>query len=91
MPVEGARIAVEAGLEDMHHHLVREGFTVTPIPAVGGDLPRNVDCVVIRGGDVNVMGQQGRTVSVPVIDASGMDPRQVADEVRRRLEVIGGS
>lgn len=89
--MEGARIAVEAGLEEMHQHLVREGFSVTPIPAVGGDLPRDVDCVVIRGGDVNVMGQQQRTVGVPVIDVRGMDPRQVADEVRRRLEVIGGS
>jgi len=89
--VEGARIAVEAGLENMHQQLVREGFDVTPISRVGGDLPRDVDCVVISGGDSNIMGQGRSTVSVPVIDARGMDPREVAEEVRRRLEVIGGS
>ncbi len=91
MIVHEGRIAVEQGLKAVSQRLSRSGFEITAIPAIGANIPGDVDAVVITGGDENMMGQHDMRVNVPVIDATGMDPDQVVAAVRQRLEVIGGS
>ncbi|MFO8060908.1 MAG: YkuS family protein [Bacillota bacterium] len=85
------RIAVEQGLKAVSQRLSHSGFEITAIPAIGANIPADVDAVVITGGDADMMGGHDVRFSVPVIDATGMDPDEVVHAVRQRLEVIGGS
>lgn len=91
MIVHEGRIAVEQGLKTVSQRLSQSGFEITAIPAAGAHIPADVDAVIITGGDENLMGQQDTRLTVPVIDARGLDPDEVVAELRRRLEIIGGS
>ncbi len=91
MIVHEGRIAVEQGLKAVAQRLSQSGFEITAIPSTGAHIPGDVDAVVITGGDQNMMGQQDTRLTVPVIDARGMDPDQVVADLRQRLEVTGGS
>lgn len=74
-------MALEPGLDPVKEELIRRGFE--PV-GLEGDL-RGVRAVVVRGTDEDVLGWQSPLTPAPVIRASGRSPREVADEVERRL------
>jgi len=75
------KVALEPGLDPVREELVRRGFETVNLE---GDL-RGVRAVVVRGTDEDVLGWQSPLTPAPVIRASGRSPREVADEVERRL------
>ncbi len=83
-PVVGMRrgkVALEPGLDPVREELLRRGFEIADLE---GDL-RGVRAVVVRGTDENTLGWQSPLTPAPVIRAAGRTPREVADEVERRL------
>ena len=72
------RIAVEPALSQVKSLLEEEGYEV-----MGMEQFQNADCVVINGGDANLMGMQDTLTKAPVIDANGMTAQQVLDRIKR--------
>ncbi len=72
------RIAVEPALSQVANLLKEKGYQV-----MGMDQFQNADCVVINGGDDNLMGMQDTLTNAPVIDANGMTAQQVLDHIKR--------
>lgn len=72
------RIAVEPALSQVRSLLKQEGYEVMEMQQF-----QNADCVVINGGDDNLMGMQDALTRSPVIDANGMTAQQVLDQIKR--------
>ena len=77
------RIAVEDGLRPVRECLRAAGFDVV---STAGGIPENVQAIVLNGLDDNFLGRQNVVRRVPIVNADGMTPEQVADEVHRRLQ-----
>lgn len=77
------RIAVEDGLASVGRYLEKNGYDVVQMNVDGP--AGNYDAYVISGGDVNVMGMQDVTTDVPVINARGMTPEEVYEQVEERV------
>lgn len=43
-----------------------------------------VDAVVLSGADQNIMGMQNIVTKAPVINASGLSPEEIWNEIQRR-------
>ncbi|MGE5654055.1 MAG: YkuS family protein [Bacillota bacterium] len=72
------RIAVEPALSQVKSLLKEQGYEIMDM-----DQFQNADCVVINGGDDNLMGIQDALTKAPVIDANGMTAQQVLDQIKR--------
>lgn len=77
------RIAVEEGLSPVRSYLKGNGYDVVDLNE--STQTDDCDCCVISGTDVNVMGMQDITTNVPVIDARGMTPEEVYQQVHQRV------
>ncbi|UFJ42949.1 YkuS family protein [Brevibacillus humidisoli] len=76
------RVAVEHSLSDISSMLRQNGYDVVEL----GNWQQMVDAVVITGQDVNVLGDQSKSITgAPVINASGMSAQEVFHEVHKRL------
>ncbi|GFN22705.1 MAG: YkuS family protein [Thermoanaerobacteraceae bacterium] len=82
------RIAVEDTISAIGDHLEEQGFEVDRVDMsnLTGDQLKNYSVLVISGQDSNMMGMEDITAGVPVIQAVGKTPAQVAQMVRERLE-----
>lgn len=74
-------VAVEPGLEPVREELRQRGFRTVEL----GPEPGRADAVVVRGTDENLLNRHDVLTGAPVIEATGLTARQVADEVERRL------
>ena len=75
------RIAVEDGLRPVKERLRAGGFDVV---SLSGGVPDGVCAIVVNGLDDNLMGRQDIVTRIAVINADGLTPEQVVDEVQRR-------
>ncbi|GED29594.1 YkuS family protein [Brevibacillus centrosporus] len=77
-----ARVAVEQSLSQISKLLRDNGYDVVDL----GNWQQVVDAVVITGQDVNVLGDESKTITgAPVINAEGMTASEVFHAVHERL------
>lgn len=77
-----ARVAVENSLSEISKMLRDNGYEVVDL----GNWQQVVDAIVITGQDINVLGDQNKTItSAPVINAEGMTANEVFHAVNIRL------
>ncbi|WP_289136253.1 YkuS family protein [uncultured Brevibacillus sp.] len=77
-----ARVAVEHTLSEISKMLRDNGYEVVDL----GNWQQVVDAIVITGQDINVLGDQNKTItSAPVINAEGMTANEVFHAVNVRL------
>lgn len=72
-------VAVDDKLGNVRHVLQDEGFDVIGM----SQGLEGVSAVVVSGMDDNLMGIRDRVSAASVINAEGMAPEQVVEEVRR--------
>jgi len=74
------QIAVEQGLDNVSQALRSAGYQVVKLEQ--GQL-QNVQCVVVSGGDDNMMGIQTTMTKAPVINAQGLSPQEIVQKIRQ--------
>ncbi len=75
------RVAIEESLQQIKEYLNSQGYDVV-------DLKQNVkpvDAVIISGQDKDVLGMQDVSVHAPVINARGLTPKEVYEELSMRF------
>ncbi|MGE5702842.1 MAG: YkuS family protein [Clostridia bacterium] len=76
------KVAVGESLGHISKMLRDNGYDVVQL----GNWQQLVDAIVITGQDVNVLGDQSKTISgAPVISADGLTADEVFHEVNKRL------
>ncbi|MCS1350552.1 YkuS family protein [Mechercharimyces sp. CAU 1602] len=80
------RVAVENGLSPVSELLKNQGFDVVEFSQElrSGDC----DCCVISGMDKDMTGASDISTGVSVINARGMSPQDVLQEVAERVNLI---
>ncbi|BAH43270.1 MULTISPECIES: YkuS family protein [Bacillales] len=77
-----ARVAVENSLSEVCKMLRQNGYEVVDL----GNWQQVVDAIVITGQDINVLGDQNKTITgAPVINAEGMTAHEIFHAVHERL------
>lgn len=76
------RIAVEGRLTPIRQHLQQNGYEVVDL---NSDQAAQCDCCVISGDDENVMGMQAIETEAPVINAHGLTPEEVQQQIEARI------
>ena len=77
------RIAVEQGLTPIREHLQQNGYEVVDLNHA--KAATQCDCCVISGSDENLMGMQDIVTDAPVINAHGMTPEEVQQQIQERI------
>lgn len=84
------RIAIEENLSPIEEFLSEKGYEVENIDFADSEeissLLDEFDAFVITGLDSNMLGIHDTEMEAIVIDAAGMSPEQVYDELESRLE-----
>ncbi|MBP1934103.1 YkuS family protein [Ammoniphilus resinae] len=75
-----ARIGVEATLSDVKQQLQNSGHEVVDLEA---ENAQQCDACVISGQDKDVMGMADVATNSSVINAQGMTPQEVVEQVNR--------
>lgn len=76
-------VAVENGLQPVKSFLQQQGCEVVDTSTVAC---RDAACIVLTGGDQNIMGIETVEVEVPVINADGLSPEEVYQRVQTYLQ-----
>lgn len=79
-----ARIGVEPVLSNVKEALQQAGHEVVDIHSP--EDAANCDCCVISGLDKNMMGIHDTVLQGSVINAQGISPETVMEEIETRLE-----
>jgi hypothetical protein len=84
------KIAIEPNLTPIKDYLSSKGYSVESInldkqTARAGDAG-NYDAYVVTGLNTNFMGIQDRETDALVIDAEGMTPEQIYNQLNSRLK-----
>ncbi|MFZ7102963.1 MAG: YkuS family protein [Peptococcaceae bacterium] len=74
------QIAVEPGLKNITQALQTAGYQVVDLEK--GQNRNNVQCIVISGGDENMLGIQTTLTKAPVINAEGLTVEEVLQRVQ---------
>lgn len=81
------RVAIENTLGSISNYLSEKGYEVVqldPHTQSGIEL-KNCDAVVIAGMDDNLMGMTTIKTESPVIDAKGMSPQDVLNQLQHTI------
>ncbi len=81
----GPSIGVSTDLSPVSAVLRGRGYEVVDIPTGGADRARGLDCVVVSGQGDGMLGICSSEPPVPVVDADGKTPEEVAAAVDRVL------
>ena len=81
------RVAVDDALRPVKEQLLAGGFDVVRL---AGGVPGDVQAIVVNGLDDNLMGRQDIVSRVPIVNADGLTPEEVAAEVSRRIQQSAG-
>lgn len=80
------KIAIEPALSNVRDYLSDMGYNVVDIDVnkEAGSL-RGFDAIVVNGVSTNLMGMSNTRSKAPVINADGLTPEQIAQEIRSKL------
>jgi len=78
-------VAVENNLKPVKDYLSAQGCQIIEVERV---KDTKVDAVVLAGNDQNIMGMQDIDTKAPVINASGLSPQDVWNEIQRRTQLM---
>lgn len=78
------RVAVERGLQPVKSYLEEQGCQV--VDMTSSSSYQDAACIVLTGGDQNLMGIETIEVDVPVVNADGLSPEQVFQRVQNYLQ-----
>jgi len=74
-------VAVENNLDPIRDYLSAQGCQIIAVETVKDN---KVDAVVLSGMDQNIMGIQDIATKAPVINASGLSPEEVWNQIKSR-------
>ena len=81
------RIAVQEGLKTFKDYLSNKGYSVEVIKNNDSfNNFKNFDAVVLSGMNKDFLGIQDTKTRVPVIDATGMTPEDVYNQLSKELQ-----
>ncbi|MCQ1529992.1 YkuS family protein [Lutispora saccharofermentans] len=78
------KVGVEPNLNNVKEYLENKDISVKEFSSqkMGSSWTMNrYDAVVVSGTDINIMGMQDAIGKARVIDASGMSPEEIYDEI----------
>lgn len=79
------KIAVQRGLTPVQEYLDERGYEVETIDfdAFTKAHSEEYDAIVLTGMSKNFLGMEDTATDVPVIDATGMTPEEVCEQIER--------
>lgn len=79
------KIAVQKGLTPVQEYLTERGYEVETIDfdAFTKAQTEEYDAIVITGMYTNFLGLETTATNVPVIDATGMTPEEIYEQIER--------
>ena len=83
------KIGVQEGLDNISDYLSKEGYSVHKLGEsleIGTKNINRLDAVVVSGSNIDVVGYSDTTIKVPMIDASGLSPKEVKDVLDKKIE-----
>jgi hypothetical protein len=80
------KVAVEANLSNIRNYLSQQGYDCVQLNNEQSSGAQGCDAIVISGGDQNLMGIQDATTKVPVINAHGLTPQEVAERLQQQQQ-----
>ncbi|MCT4607253.1 MAG: YkuS family protein [Marinisporobacter sp.] len=78
------KIAVERSLKNVKNYLNTNGYEVTDLESSKASL-KNFDAIVVSGQNSNLLGMQDTNTRASVINAAGMTPEDVQNQITNRL------
>ncbi|MGZ4031039.1 MAG: YkuS family protein [Tumebacillaceae bacterium] len=78
------KVAVEANLSNIRNYLSQQGYDCVQLNEQSAGAA--CDAIVISGADQNLMGIQDATTKVPVINAHGLTPQEVAERLQQQQQ-----
>lgn len=76
------RVAIEPYLTNIKEYLEDQGLECTTLDKSNGDNLNIFDAIVISGQDENVMGYDDTNTDAVIIEAAGMTPEEVYEEIQ---------
>ncbi|MEC9489091.1 MAG: YkuS family protein [Halanaerobium sp.] len=76
------RVAIEDDLSNVKNYLESRGYQVFPIDRVGLE---EIEAVVLRGTDNNLMGMQAIKTNAPIVSAEGRTPEDIYAEIEQKV------
>jgi len=79
------KIAVQRGLTPVQEYLTDQGYEVEVVDfdAFTKAQSEEYDAIVLTGMNNNFLGMEDTATSAPVIDATGMTPEEVCEQIER--------
>lgn len=82
------KVAVEKQLSNVQQYLSNQGYSVEKIEK---NMENNTssfdkfDAVVLTGQSINMLGMEDTLTSTPTIDAEGLTPEQVKQQIENKI------
>lgn len=80
------RVGIEPTLTSVSDFLKKKGVVVETVSSNSVVAKPGFDAFVVTGLNSNMMGMQHTTTNAVIINASGMTPEQVYQELQTRIE-----
>ncbi|HAA24556.1 MAG TPA: hypothetical protein DCE11_00345 [Ruminiclostridium sp.] len=79
------KIAVQKGLTPVQEYLANHGYDVEMVDfdAFSKSQEEDYDAVVVTGMNNDFLGMQDTATGAPVIDATGMTPEEIYEQIQR--------
>lgn len=79
------RIAVQKGLTPVREYLAGHGYDVETVDfdAFSRSQEEDYDAIIVTGMNNDFLGMQDTATNAPVIDATGMTPEEVHEQIQR--------
>lgn len=81
-------IAIEKGLSSVKNYLQSQGYSVREFDLTKGNNTQvlsSVDAVVVTGDVTDFTALNSMVASAPIIEAAGLSPEQVKEEIEERV------
>jgi len=82
------KVAVEKGLSNVQNFLTQQGITVETLDTqnkANSQYLSQYDAIVVSSLDNNVMGITNTLTKIPIINASGLTPQDVYNQIQNQM------
>ncbi|GAA0121125.1 MAG: YkuS family protein [Clostridium argentinense] len=83
------KVAVQKGLNPVKSYLNQEGYKVREFDTNKKNAEsflNKFDAVIVTGEEENVMGIQNTSISAPIINADGMTPQEIKNQLENEFK-----